>query len=297
MDPESRLTLAYFRAYPLEATKELETWSVEEIAETMRPFEAHDIALLLDHFSSDQAAAVLSALPSGQTVDILEALPTPAAIGILRQYEPILQSELFSKLDSTVGPGLRLSLTYPDGTAASLADPRVVTLPPDVTVARALDRIKQAPNRATYYHYVVERDGGLAGLVTTKELLVADPADLVATIMKDQLETVSADAAEDELRQDPKWGLYHTMPVIDRDRNFLGVLRYRDLRRIEERLQIRQMPGALPQALVQMWEAYAFIGLRIMTDLAQIAETSVLDASPPAPNENEAPNGTTPDSP
>lgn len=297
MDSEARLTLAYFRAYPLEATTQLETWSAEEIAATMRPFPTQDIALVLDHFSSDQAAAVLRLLPTDQTADIITALPTASAIGILRQYDPPVQRELFAKLDSTVGPGLRLSLAYPDGTAASLADPRVVILPPDIPVSRALERIRQDPQRATYYHYVVERDGQLAGLVTTKELLVADPAELVATIMKDQLETVSAESTDEELLQDPNWRLYHTLPVVDRERHFLGILRYRTLRRLEERSEIRHTAGALPQALLHMWEAYAFIGLRIMTDMAQIVETSVAEAAPSRPNESEIDNGATPGTP
>jgi len=292
MDVEPQVTLAYFKAYPLEAVKQLETSTTADIAALLAAFTAQDAAPLLEQFSSYQAALILLLLPQDQAIEILTVLPTHAAIGILRQFEQEVQGDLFARLDQTVGPGLRLSAAYPESTAASLADPRVVTLPPDIPVSAALERIKHDPKRATYYQYVVERDGVLVGLVTTKELVVADPDELVATIMRDQIETVSAEATEEELLQDPNWRLYHTLPVIDRQRHFLGALRYRTLRQIEGRSSIQPTAGALPDALLQMWEAYALIGLRVMTDLAHVVETTVTDTAPLLPQESETTNGT-----
>lgn len=291
MDAKLRVTLAYIKAYPLEATKLLETWTVADIATLMALFTAQDAAPVLEQFSSHQAAAILLLLPQNHAVEILSALPTHAAIGILRQFELAMQGDLLDRLDQTVGQSLRLSVAYSEGTAASLADPRVVTLPPDIPVSAAMERLKVDPRRATYYQYVVERDGVLVGLVTMKELLTADPTQLVATIMKDQLETVSAEATEEELLQDPNWRLYHTLPVIDRQRHFLGALRYRTLRQIEERSAVRPAAGPLPEALLQMWEAYALIGIHVMTDLAQAVETAVADAAPLPRKEDETPDG------
>lgn len=292
MDAEPRVTLAFFKAYPLDACKELETWAAADIASVIGAFTAEDAAPVLENFSAYQAASVLLQLPEDLAVEILAALPTHAAIGILRQFEPDVQGNLLNRVDQTVGPSLRLSAAYSQSTAASLADPRVVTLAPDIPVEAALKRIKHDPRRATYYHYVVERNGVLAGLVTTKDLVVAEPHELVASLMKDQLETVSADATEEELLQDPHWRLYHTLPVIDRQRHFLGALRYRTLRQIEGRSSVQQTAGSLPDALLQLWEAYALTGIRVMTDLAQAVETTVTDTSPLSPQERETTDGT-----
>ncbi len=297
MEAEPRLTLAYLKAYPLEATKHLETWAAKDVASLLIAFSPEDAAPVLEQFSPHPAAEVLLLLPQEQAVAILTALPTHAAIGILRQFEPVMQGDLLARLDQTVGPGLRLSVAYPEGTAASLADPRVVTLPPDIPVSAALERIKRNARRATYYHYVVERDGVLVGLVTTKELLVADPDQLVASIMRDQLETVSAEATEQELQQDLNWQLYHTLPVVDRQRHFLGALRYRTLRQIEERTNVHPTAGPLPEALLQMWEAYALIGLHIMTDLAQAVESGVAEAAPLLRKDGDSIDGTPSEAP
>lgn len=273
MDAEARLTLQYLKDYPLEAIKQMEAWPASEVALVMEPLPPQDVAAVLELATSDLAADVLLLLPRDHAADVLTALTTASAISVMRQFDQAIQGEFFAKLERTVGPGLRLSLTYPEGTAASLADPRVTTLPPDISVKAALERVKQAAQRAMYYHYVVERDGVLAGLITTKELLVADQDEIIATVMRDQVEVIAADTLEEELLQDPKWRLYHTLPVVDRERHFLGAVRYRTLKRIEERLSVSQTAGSLSGALLQMWEAYALIGLQIMTDLAHVAET------------------------
>ena len=294
MDAEPRLTLAYFRAHPLEAAKQLETWTAADVATVMATFPAQDVVPVLEHFPSAGAAAVLELLPQNKTVEIITLFPTASAIGILRQFDPSVQNNLLARLDQTVGPSLRLSMAYPDGTAASLADPRVVILPPDISVSAALESIRRDPARATYYHYVVERDGILVGLVTTKELLTAGLNQLVATVMNDQVATVAAEATEDELLQNPHWRLYHTLPVVDRQGHFLGALRYRTLRRVEEQFVVRPTGGILPHALLQMWEAYALIGLHIMTDLAQVIEAGVSEEIPMLQKKGEATDVITP---
>lgn len=290
MDADARVTLQYLKTYPLEAIRQMEAWPASEIALVVKALPPEDVAAVLELATSPLAADVLLLLPRDHAADVLTGLTTTSAIGVLRQFEPLVQGEFFAKLEGTVGPSLRLSLTYPEGTAASLADPRVTTLPPDISVKAALERVKQAATRAMYYHYVVERDGVLAGLITTKELLVADQEQIVATVMRDQVAIIAADTLEAELLQDPKWRLFHTLPVVDRERHFLGAIRYRTLKQLQERSAVQQTSGSLSEALLQMWEAYAFIGIRIMTDLAHVAEAGADISAHPQKQEREVPN-------
>ena len=297
MDAESRVTLAYLTSHPLEVSRQLESWRPTDVAAMMAPYSPQDVAAVLEHVSPLQAARILEHLALDKTADVVTLLPTAPAVGILRQCTPSVQHEVFARLDASVGPSLRLSMAYPDGTAASLADPRVAILPPDISVLAALQRIKRDAAHATYYHYVVKRDGILSGLVTTKELLTASPEQLISTIMNDQIATVAAEATEGELLQNPHWRLYHTLPVIDREGRFLGALRYRTLRRVEAQFEVKPTAGPLPQALIQMWEAYAMIGLHIMTDLAQTVDSSVSEQRPTLPKEGKETDVTSPETP
>ncbi|GKS56965.1 hypothetical protein YTPLAS18_04920 [Nitrospira sp.] len=293
MNAESRLTLAYLKAYPLEAVKQLESWPAQEVVAVLSDYAEDEIAAILEHAPAHVAADVLLLLPRDRTVTILASLPSPAAIGVLRQCDRQLQRELLSQLDTIVGPGLRSNILHAEGSAASLADPRMLTLAPDVSVASALEWIKRNPQRATYYHYVVERDGALVGMVTTKQLLIAEPTQLVATIMTDQIETVPADAAGEELRQHPQWRRYPMLPVVDRNGLLVGVLRHQALQRLRDEGIVPAAGNVLSDTLIKVWETYALVGLRIMTDLVQVVETSMTEA-PRDPRQEGRPDDPTP---
>ena len=108
----------------------------------------------------------------------------------------------------------------------------------------------------------------LEGLVTLKQLIASDVDHLIATIMKNKVITLSAEASIEEILQHPQWARFHTLPVVDRWGTFLGALRYQTLRGIEQEHVRSPDPGSLSQAFMQLWEAYSLAGIGIMTDMA-----------------------------
>ncbi len=289
MDPAHRLTQAYVQAHPLEAARRLESLEVAESAALLAPLPPEDIAPVLEHLLPAPGAVLLEGLPLETATAAFAALSTSSAIGILRHYEPAVQGKYLDGLDATLAGNLRLALTHPEDTAASLADPRVLTLPPDISVAEALERVRRTARHATYYLYVIDRDQKLAGLVTVKELLAADADHLVASIMKPSVVTLPGEAMVAELLQHPQWRVFHTLPVVDRTGMFVGALRYRTLRRIEDQAGALQPPASLSGALLTLWEFYSVSGIRVMTSMAEAlaAGAGLAKADEPPAQESE----------
>ncbi len=91
--------------------------------------------------------------------------------------------------------------------------------------------------------------------------------------MTDNVITLSAEANIEEILQHPQWERFPTLPVVDRWGTFLGALRYRTLRGIEQEHVRNPDPGSLSQAFMQLWEAYSLAGIGIMTDMATSIES------------------------
>lgn len=269
MDPGDRLTLAYLQTHPVEAARRLEFLPPQEAVALLAPFDPRDMAVVLEHLLPDAGAALLGQLPIETAAEALSHVTSAAAIALLRQCGRELQADLVTRLTPDVRPTIQLALTYPENTAGSLADPQILTLAPDLSVWEALTRVSRDHRRATYYLYVLDRAAKLTGVVSLKELLAADPNDLVGTVMSSKLVSVSAASTAEELLSHPNWRMFHTMPVVDRNGAFLGALRYRTLRLLEEQPQARDGPGSLSGALIGLWEAYALTGIRVMTDVAE----------------------------
>lgn len=294
MDPAHRLTQAYVQAHPLEAARRLGSLELAESAALLAPLPPEDIAPVLEHLLPAPGAVLLEGLPLETATAAFGALSTSSALGILRHYEPAVQNKYLDGLDATLAGNLRAALAHPEDTAASLADPRVFTLPPDIPVAEALDRVRRNTRHVTYYLYVIDRDQKLAGLVTVKELLAADADHLVASIMKPSVVTLPAEAMVAELLQHPQWRLFHTLPVVDRTGTFLGALRYRTLRRIEDEASVVQRPASLPGALITLWEFYSVTGIQVMTTMAEALAAGVGLAGTAAPASHDSDEGKEP---
>lgn len=269
MDPGDRLTLAYLQTYPVEAARRLEFLPPQDAVALLASFESTDIAPVLEHLLPDVAAALLGHLPIQTAAEALSSVTSSAGIAMLRQCGRELQSDLVARLGPDVRPTIQRALTYPENTAGSLADPQILTLAPDLTVWEALTRVSRDHRRATYYLYVLDRAANLTGVVSLKQLLAADPNDLVGTVMSGELVSVAAASTAEELLSHPNWRMFHTMPVIDRNGAFLGALRYRTLRKLEEKPQVKDGPGTLSGTLIGLWEAYALTGIRVMTHVAE----------------------------
>ena len=281
MDPGDRLTLAYLQTYPVEAARRLEFLPPKDAIALLAPFQSTDIALVLEHLLPDSGAALLGQLPIETAAEALSYITSSAAIALLRQCGRELQSDLVARLTPDVRPTIQRALTYPENTAGSLADPQILTLAPDLSVREALGRVSRDHRRATYYLYVLDRAATLTGVVSLKQLLAADPNARVGTVMSSELVSVSAGSTAEELLSHPNWRTFHTMPVVDRNGAFLGALRYRTLRMLEEQPQTGDGPGTLSAALIGLWEAYALTGIRVMTDVAEAIMPGPTDTSAP----------------
>ena len=273
MQAEDRLTLGYIQAHPLEVARRLESVTAHEAANVLAPLPAIEIAEVLECCLPAPAAKIVACFKREEAGEVITHLSASSAIGVLRQFDEPLRHEILDGLEKAIGASLRRAMRYLPHTAGNLADPRVLTLPPDITVEEALVRVKMDPGHTTYYVYVIDRDTKLEGLVTLKQLISSDADHLIATIMTDNVITLSAEANIEEILQHPQWERFPTLPVVDRWGTFLGALRYRTLRGIEQEHVRNPDPGSLSQAFMQLWEAYSLAGIGIMTDMATSIES------------------------
>ncbi len=269
MELEHRLTLGYLQAHPVEAARHLESLDPHESASLLEALPGDEIAGVLEYCLPVSAAKIIVELPKDLGTEVLSGMNATSAIGVLRQFEDEVRQEVLDRLDDPMGATLRRALRYSPNTAGSLADPQVFTLPPDIAVEEAIDRIRTYGQKAMYYVYIIDRDSKLEGVVTLRQLLIDTSDHLVGTLMESQITTLSAEANLEEILKHPEWSRFHTLPVVDRWGTFFGALRYRMLRRIEKDVGGKAPLGSVSDSLMQLWEAYSLTGIRLMTDVAQ----------------------------
>ena len=188
-------------------------------AEPLGEMEPEDSAELLTELDREEAIRILSRMDPDDAVDLLEELPEA------------IQQELLSRLDREEAEVLSDLLAYPPDTAGGLMSPEVVALSLDMTAQQAIDLLRRRVEEAetVYYAYAVDEQGILQGVLSLRDMALANPQTQLDNLLQRDAITVSVDAdAEDVAHVFDKYN-YFALPVVDGNGKLLGVITVDDV--------------------------------------------------------------------
>jgi magnesium transporter len=178
-------------------------------------------------------ATTLAAMDTRSASATLAEMPYQDASALLRRAEAEVRQQLINALPDEVRDQLRLLLRYPERTAGALMDPFVLVLPDDLTVGEALSRVRRRARHVYFYVYVTDRTHRLVGVIDLRELLLANPSDILSSVAHGDLMKVQADTDVASLQAHRGWQEYDALPVVDQSGMFLGAIRHRSVRRMQ----------------------------------------------------------------
>jgi len=180
---------------------------------------------LLEAFSDQAARNFLEAMPPDDRAELLDEVPAKVARRLLQILSPD-QRRVTLQL-----------LGYEEETAGREMTPLFVDLHSDMTVTQALERVRQlAINRETVYQcYVMDRRRYLTGIVSLKDLVIADPNAKVGDIMKPDPPFVSTHTDREEVARELREHNLLAIPVVDAEQRLVGTITHDDVADIIER--------------------------------------------------------------
>jgi magnesium transporter len=276
MDIETRLAGDLLEAHPIDAAQAFERLPARDVATLIEKVETKVGGGILQRMAPLLAGAVLSELGLEKSSEILQELPLEMAALSLRSMDPSLRERILAALPSGRSQALTSLLRFPDGTAGSLMDPEVLALPHDLSAREALARVREAAGNARYNLYIVDRDQTLVGVINLHELLMARSGDQLSSLMHTGIHRLPATADRHAIVSDPGWREVHALPVVDERGMYLGAIRYRTLRLLEDQLRgSRSDEGATVRALGGLLRAGAAAMLEAVVASAPPGQPSV----------------------
>jgi magnesium transporter len=234
MDLESILAGDLLLEHPVAAAQAFEQLPARDVAGLLAEIEIEVGAGALRHMATHSAAAVVAELEPGRAVELCTRMTVESAALILRRLEPSLRDRLLAELPGRRARDLASVLGFPEGTAGSLMDPEVLALPHDLSAREAVERVREAAGNARYNLYVVDREQRLVGVINLRELLMARAEEPIASLMKTAVHKLAARADRHAVVTNPGWRVVHSLPVVDTDGCYVGAVRYRTLRTLEQ---------------------------------------------------------------
>ena len=174
--------------------------------------------LLIRAFNDKELKDVLDELFVDDTVDLIEEMPAGVVKRILRNTDPETR-QIINQI-----------LKYPDDSAGSLMTTEYVRLQKEMTVDQAFARIRAtgADKETIYTCYVTDERRLLLGVVTVRQLLLADRTEVLQDIMETNI--ISVDTFEDKevVAQLMSKYDFSVVPVVDKEKRLVGIITFDD---------------------------------------------------------------------
>ncbi|MBQ6431337.1 MAG: magnesium transporter [Oscillospiraceae bacterium] len=190
----------------------------ELAAETFVEMEPEAQELLIRGFSDVELREVLDELYVDDAVDLVEEMPANVVRRILSQADPQMRKEINE------------ILRYPENSAGSIMTTEYVSLRPSMTVEESILRIRRTGvDKETIYTCYVTRDRTLIGLVTVKDLLLAqDDETTIEEIMETNVISVNTMTDQEEVAQMFSKYNFLALPVVDAENRMVGIITFDD---------------------------------------------------------------------
>lgn len=201
--------LMYFYLSPKELAEIFETSEIEEdeYEEFLEEMDATYAAEMISYMFVDNAVDVLKELDKKKVVSYLTLMDKEAAIQI------------------------KALLHYEEYTAGSIMTTEFVTVSENSTVRSAMTILRsEAPSAETiYYIFVVDDFQRLTGVVSLRDLIIADEDTLIRSIMSDRLVSVSVSDDQEDVARTIQDYNFLAVPVVDFQQHILGIITVDDI--------------------------------------------------------------------
>ncbi|HEY0049432.1 MAG TPA: CBS domain-containing protein, partial [Pyrinomonadaceae bacterium] len=207
------------RLHPVEIAQLAETLSPVHRTEIVESLDNEIAAETLEEMSTENQARILEEMDEERAADILEEMSPDDAVDVLGEMDEEKAQELFNLMEGEEKADVAELMPFESDTAGGLMTTEFVTFPKNLTVSQAIARLREmaeTPNMI-YYLYVVEEENSwkIAGLITLRSLILADPTYPLSEVMRKEFQSAHpSDSAEDVAQTIAEYNLL-ALPVID----------------------------------------------------------------------------------
>ncbi len=216
----------------------LDEMNEQDIAELFMELEERDLTLIYRLLNKELAAEVfvnmepeyqemlIRAFSDTELREVLDELYVDDAVDLIEEMPSSLVKRILKHTDPDTRKSINEILRYPEDSAGSIMTIEYVDLKRSMTVADAFMRIRRTgvDKETIYTCYVTDSKRKLKGVVTAKDLLLADENAEIRHIMEDNV--ISVTTSEDkEVVADlfDKYDLL-ALPVVDGENRLVGII-------------------------------------------------------------------------
>lgn len=222
-----------------------------EIVGILNILETETVGKVFSYFNKEKQYEISKIIGRKVFSDIFSSMYSDSRADLFQELSKEEQIELLPFLDKKTREDVIVLSAYPPETAGGIMSTDFATIVINMTCQQAMAKIrKDAPSqKMIYYVYVVNSEMEMLGIITIKDLIMADPKDIVKDLYNDHFVFADVnDDREDVAVQIEKHDLV-AIPVLNSLKQLVGIVSYEeaiDVIRAEHTEDMEKFMGIVP---------------------------------------------------
>jgi magnesium transporter len=231
MDTDQIIIEKFLQTHTLEAVRIIEKLDYVEISAFLNDIPPDLAAKVIAQMNSYRASKCLELLDIHFAVEVLKGIDFLELESLIRQSDEGFRNTALEKLPPELSGKIRQKLKYAANSIGSLMNLKVFYLKQDITVKGTKEIIKKEKSLTLSEIYVTDMKGRLTGLIKVHDLIRANGAEQISSIMIKEIPKFFADEPVQQVLNHLVWAEYKAIPVVDNTGMLIGSLHFEDIKK------------------------------------------------------------------
>lgn len=190
-----------------------------------------ETASVMENIELEESERYITEMDSHYATSVLSIMKVDDAVDILKELDKDEVASFLALMDDEVVTEIKTLLHYEEKTAGSIMTTEYVSVLSTKTAKETLRDMKyQAPDAETiYYTYVLDKNECLVGVLSLRNLIVADEDEVVENIMTENVISVRVGQPQEDVAKVIRDYDFLAIPVVDFQNHLLGIITVDDI--------------------------------------------------------------------
>ncbi|PKN06870.1 MAG: hypothetical protein CVU72_03455 [Deltaproteobacteria bacterium HGW-Deltaproteobacteria-7] len=192
---------------------------VETAAEALEETDPKVQVSLINDMNSEKASDIIEEMSLSEAADLIGDLPKAKAEGILKEME------------KDIADDVKELLSHPEQEAGGMMTTSYLSFSPSTTAREALEKFRSeaADVDLVSYVYVTDEEERLLGVISLRDLILANADQELGDIMDERVISVKLDDKDDTIAEQFAKYAVTAIPVVDENEKMQGTIIFKNL--------------------------------------------------------------------
>lgn len=218
--------------HPYDIARVFENLDDEQRSKLYIALSPQEIAPIFEHLDHEEIPRIFKELSNNYSVKILENMDIDETVDILRNIEnEKLRFSYINLMRKDLAKEIKALLKYDEDVTGSIISTSYIEFDDSMLIKDAMKHMLKEAKTVSYINtlYVANKNQELVGVLSLRQLIVADKEDRLVDVMTEKVISVGVNAPKEVAASLFKDYDFEALPVVDSNNRMLGIVTVDDI--------------------------------------------------------------------